>query len=105
MCRIFAHQDPSNYAFETRSLRIGGHSTSVRLETLFWTTLEGMAASQGMSLGKFMTTLSEEVLERHGSVRNFASLLRCSCLLYLQAGQGAVAQDAVPPAHRVAPAA
>ena len=50
MGRLFAHHDPSNYAFETRSLRIAGHSTSVRLETLFWTMLEEMAASEGMSL-------------------------------------------------------
>jgi predicted DNA-binding ribbon-helix-helix protein len=55
MGRLFAHYDPSNYAFETRSLRIAGHSTSVRLETLFWTMLEEMAASEGMSLGKFLT--------------------------------------------------
>ena len=47
MCRIFAHQDPSNYAFETRSLRIGGHGTSVRLESLFWTILEEIAEFAG----------------------------------------------------------
>ena len=84
MCRIFAHQDPCNYAFETRSLRIGGHGTSVRLESLFWTILEEIAESQGMSLGKLLTKLSEEVLELHGNVHNFASLLRCSCLIHLQ---------------------
>ena len=84
MCRIFAHQDPSNYAFETRSLRIGGHGTSVRLESLFWTILDEIAESQRMSLGKLLTKLTEEVLELHGNVRNFASLLRCSCLIYLQ---------------------
>ena len=84
MGRLFAHHDPSNYAFETRSLRIAGHSTSVRLETLFWTMLEEMAASEGMSLGKFLTKLSDEVLELHGSAHNFASLLRCSCLIYLR---------------------
>ena len=80
----FAHHDPSNYAFETRSLRIAGHSTSVRLETLFWTMLEEMAASEGMSLGKFLTKLSDEVLELHGSAHNFASSPRCSCLIYLR---------------------
>jgi len=101
MCRVFAHQDPSNYAFETRSLRIGGHGTSVRLETLFWATLEEMAASQGMSLGKFLTTLSDEVLELHGSAHNFASLLRCSCLIYLQT-RDAGARDGALPAPRVA---
>jgi predicted DNA-binding ribbon-helix-helix protein len=35
-----------------------------------------------MSLGKFLTTLHNEVLDHHGEVKNFASLLRCSCLIY-----------------------
>jgi predicted DNA-binding ribbon-helix-helix protein len=35
-----------------------------------------------MSLPKFLTTLYHEVLDHHGEVRNFASLLRCSCLIY-----------------------
>jgi predicted DNA-binding ribbon-helix-helix protein len=63
-------------------LRIGGHSTSIRLELAFWDTLEEIAAKEGMSLGKFLTILHDEVLEHHGEVRNFASLLRCSCLIY-----------------------
>jgi predicted DNA-binding ribbon-helix-helix protein len=105
MCRIFAHQDPSNYAFETRSLRIGGHGTSVRLESLFWTILEEIAKSQGMSLGKLLTKLSEEVLEIHGDVHNFASLLRCSCLIYLQTrSRSGMPSDSLP-LGKVAPAA
>jgi predicted DNA-binding ribbon-helix-helix protein len=35
-----------------------------------------------MTLGKFLTTLHDEVLDHHGEVNNFASLLRCSCLIY-----------------------
>ena len=35
-----------------------------------------------MTLAKFLTTLHNEVLDHHGEVRNFASLLRCSCLIY-----------------------
>ena len=30
MCQIFAGQDPANYAYETRSVRLMGHATSVR---------------------------------------------------------------------------
>ncbi|MBS7545415.1 ribbon-helix-helix domain-containing protein [Ancylobacter oerskovii] len=83
MCQIFAGQDPETYAFQTRSVRIGGHSTSIRLEAAFWAILDQVAAHQGMSLGKFITKLHDEVLELHGEVRNFASLLRCSCLIHL----------------------
>lgn len=83
MCRIFAGQDPCTYACETRSVRLMGHPTSVRLEAKFWTTIEEIAASQDMPLPKFLSLLYEEALEIHGEVQNFASLLRCTCLVYL----------------------
>jgi predicted DNA-binding ribbon-helix-helix protein len=82
MCQLFAHQPQRDYESQTRSLRIGGHGTSIRLEMSFWNTLEEIAATQNMSLAKFLTTLHDEVLDHHGEVRNFASLLRCSCLIY-----------------------
>jgi predicted DNA-binding ribbon-helix-helix protein len=86
MCRIFAGQDPGNYAYETRSVRLMGHATSVRLEAKFWSILEEIAAEQGMALPRFLSKLYEEALEIHGHVGNFASLLRCCCLNYLDAG-------------------
>ncbi|UFZ03531.1 ribbon-helix-helix domain-containing protein [Bradyrhizobium ontarionense] len=92
MCHLFAHQPQRDYASQTRSLRIGGHSTSIRLEMAFWDTLEEIAAKEGMSLAKFVTTLYAEVLDHHGEVKNFASLLRCSCLIYR-----AKATAAMPP--------
>ena len=82
MCHLFAHQPQRDYKSQTRSLRMGGHSTSIRLEMSFWDTLEEIAAKEGMSLAKFLTTLHDEVLDHHGEVKNFASLLRCSCLIY-----------------------
>ena len=82
MCRLFAHQPQCDYESQTRSLRIGGHCTSIRLELAFWETLEEIAAKEDMSLAKFLTRLHSEVLDHHGEVNNFASLLRCSCLIY-----------------------
>ena len=82
MCHLFAHQPQRDYKSQTRSLRMGGHCTSIRLEMSFWDTLEEIAAKEGMSLAKFLTTLHDEVLDHHGEVKNFASLLRCSCLIY-----------------------
>jgi predicted DNA-binding ribbon-helix-helix protein len=92
MCHLFAHQPQRDYESQTRSLRIGGHSTSIRLEMAFWDTLEEIAATQTMSLAKFLTTLHDEVLDHHGEVRNFASLLRCSCLIYRARSMQAVAE-------------
>jgi predicted DNA-binding ribbon-helix-helix protein len=92
MCHLFAHQPQRDYESQTRSLRIGGHSTSIRLEMAFWDTLEEIAATQNMSLAKFVTTLHDEVLDHHGEVKNFASLLRCSCLIYRARSMQAVAE-------------
>ncbi len=61
---------------------MSGPCTSIRLEMSFWDTLEEIAAKEGMSVAKFLTTLHNEVLDHHGEVKNFASLLRCSCLIY-----------------------
>lgn len=82
MCQLFAHQPQRDYASQTRSMRIKGHCTSIRLEISFWDTLEEIAAHENMPLSKFLTALHEEVLDLHGEVKNFASLLRCSCLIY-----------------------
>jgi predicted DNA-binding ribbon-helix-helix protein len=72
MCRLFAHQPKRDYESQRRSLRIGGHSTSIRLEMSFWDNLEEMAAEEGTSLAKFLASLHDEVLNHHGEVRNFA---------------------------------
>ncbi|HDL16606.1 MAG TPA: aryl-sulfate sulfotransferase [Rhizobiales bacterium] len=83
MCRIFSAQSPETYEGQTRSVRLGGHVTSIRLERSFWDTLEEVAAVQDMTLGKFLTVLHDEVLELSGATGNFASLLRCACLTYV----------------------
>ena len=84
MCHIFAGQNPENYAFHTHSVRLLGHSTSIRLEAKFWKVLEQISASQDMTMARFLSQLYEEALDIHGDIPNFASLLRCCCLNYLE---------------------
>ena len=84
MCRIFAGQDPGRYAFETRSVRLSGFPTSVRLESRFWEIIEEIAFGQNLTVGKFLSQLYDEAMEINGDVQNFASLLRCTCLIYLE---------------------
>ncbi|MEM9277949.1 MAG: ribbon-helix-helix domain-containing protein [Pseudomonadota bacterium] len=88
MCQIFAGQAPERYQGETRSVRLGGHVTSVRLEQAYWEILEEVSKAQGMTLAKFITTLHDEVLEMRGEVQNFTSLLRCACLTYVEEVRG-----------------
>ncbi len=84
MCRIFAGQDPATYAYVARSIRLDGHATSIRLEVAFWNILDEVASRQGMTTPRFLSTLYDEVLELHGSIANFSSLLRVACVLYLK---------------------
>lgn len=84
MCHIFASIDEGDYEGVSRSLRLGGHVTSIRLEKIFWDILDEIARAQGMSTPRFISTLYDEVLASYGQVVNFTSLLRIACLRYAQ---------------------
>ena len=82
MCGLFASQDPSSYAAETRPVRLSGHATSIRLEAAFWDILEEIARAEGLSVAGFATVLHDEIVQHHGQIANFASILRVTCLHY-----------------------
>ena len=83
MCRIYAGTDPAQYEPVTRSLRLHGAVTSIRLEARFWAILDEMAGGEGATTPKFIAKLHDEVLDLHGEVQNFTSLLRVVCAVYL----------------------
>ncbi|WP_159716189.1 ribbon-helix-helix domain-containing protein [Geminicoccus flavidas] len=83
MCRIYSATDPKLYEQVTKSVRLHGAVTSIRLEARFWTILDEIAQREGISTPRFVTKLYDEVLDREGEVRNFASLLRVVCTIYL----------------------
>jgi predicted DNA-binding ribbon-helix-helix protein len=84
MCHFFANQHPESYAFETRSIRLNGQSTSIRLEKMFWRILEEIAGQQGMSVPRFISNLHGEGLNLWGEVANFTSHPRCICVAALE---------------------
>jgi len=84
MCRLFKTQDPATYAAETRSVRLHGHATSIRLEAAYWDTLEEIAGHEGVSLARFCAILHDEMQQQGGEIGNFASMLRVTCLHYLR---------------------
>jgi predicted DNA-binding ribbon-helix-helix protein len=102
MCQIFAGQAPWNYELEKRSVRLGGHSTSIQLENIFWQILDEIAAREDLSVAKFISKLHDEVVLAHGEARNFASLLRCCCLIYLDRVNPAEGRRFGAPARLVA---
>lgn len=97
MCKIFADQEPDRYASTTRSIRLNGQSTSIRMENSFWRIIDNLAEIDGMTTPLFISQLHSEVLELHGEPVNFTSLLRCACLKHLElinkGGQGAIAAE------------
>ena len=83
MCQIFVQANPMSYEATTRSIRLHGVVSSVRLENLFWDTLEEIAARDGMNVPQLLSRLYDELLEHRGDIPNFSSFLRVSCQRYL----------------------
>lgn len=94
MCRIFAGQDPAGFECVTRSVRLSGRATSIRLEAAFWDILDEIAESQGLSTPKFLSALHDEVEELRGGAPNFTSMLRTTCLLHLDGARAGAAEVA-----------
>jgi predicted DNA-binding ribbon-helix-helix protein len=95
MCQIFAGQDPATYTSITRSLRLNGQSTSIRLEAAYWEMLDKIAHEEGFTTPAFISKLHAEVLELKGEAQNFTSLLRCACLQHLKREAGLLGDPAI----------
>ncbi|ROO25371.1 arylsulfate sulfotransferase [Salinisphaera orenii MK-B5] len=83
MCHIYASADPARYRSTTRSIRLHGCVTSVRLEHEFWRILEALAGQQGYSVSEFIGELYSEIVSERGEVANLASMLRVVCAIHL----------------------
>ncbi|GIZ13454.1 ribbon-helix-helix domain-containing protein [Pseudomonas sp. NCCP-436] len=83
MCELYVKADPILYESRSRSLRIRGVVTTLRLENQFWDILSEIAEEDGMTTNQLIAKLYEEILELRGEVVNFASFLRVSCTRYL----------------------
>ncbi len=83
MCEIFVKADPQLYDYRSRSVRIHGVVTSLRLESMFWDVLERIAQRDRMTVPQLISKLYDEVIEYRGDIPNFASFLRVCCLRFL----------------------
>ncbi len=68
----------------TRSIRIKGKVTSVRLENFYWQVIRDIASKQNMPLPVLMTAFSELSKSSETNHTNFTSFLRVCCGRYLQ---------------------
>jgi predicted DNA-binding ribbon-helix-helix protein len=98
MCKIFISADPSSYESRTRSVRLHGVVTSLRLENLHWAVLEEIAGRDGMTVAQLIERLYDELVADRGAVGNFSSFLRVCALRYENLiAQGLIPRDASIP--------
>lgn len=84
MCEYFVKADPIQYEQRTRTIRIRGALTSIRLENMAWDILAEMAEEENCSTNHLIGKFHDEILVHRGEVPNFASFLRVTCMRYLR---------------------
>jgi predicted DNA-binding ribbon-helix-helix protein len=83
VCRLFIGANSQLWESQTRSIRMDGMVTSVRLETMFWTVLEEIAAKDDMNVPQLLHQLYNESIDEGHDLGNFTSFLRVCCLRYI----------------------
>jgi predicted DNA-binding ribbon-helix-helix protein len=85
VCKLLIKGNAQDFRPVSRSIRLGGHSTSLRLEGSFWRALDNLARDEGLSTPKLIETLhaeaSEMLHDADDASINLASVLRTACLL------------------------
>lgn len=81
----FRHDFDMNQAGPvSRSVRLNGFATCLRLEAVYWRILERIAEANHCSVSAVLSYVDREVHLRHGGVRNFSGLVRVICVNWLQ---------------------
>ena len=83
MCEFFVKADPILYEQRTRTIRIHGVLTSIRLENMVWDILAEMAEEEGCTTNGLLVQFHDEIRAHRGEVPNFASFLRVTGMRYL----------------------
>lgn len=83
MCDYYVNADPILYESRTRTVRIRGISTSIRMENFVWDVLAKMAEEEGLTTNALIVQFHDEILRHRGDVLNFTSFLRVTCLRFL----------------------
>lgn len=65
----------------SRSIRLNGFATCLRLEQVYWNILGGMAEDNHCSVSTLLSHVDREVHLRYGGVKNFSALVRVVCVM------------------------
>jgi len=89
------HKDPFVADFNmglaqplSRSVRLNGFATCLRLERVYWKVLDRIALANGCSVNAILSHVDRQVHLRHGGVKNFSGLIRVICVVHLLDGCG-----------------
>ncbi|MFD2207605.1 ribbon-helix-helix domain-containing protein [Kiloniella antarctica] len=97
MCQLFINADSDLWGNQSKSLRIDGVVTSIRMENFFWSTLAEISARDNMSVNQLITKLYHEAIDAEHDMGNFTSFLRVCCGRYL----ALVASNDIPKADDI----
>lgn len=67
----------------SRSVRLNGFATCLRLEEVYWDVLSEIARINECSINALLSYVDREVHLRHGGVKNFSGLVRVVCVKHL----------------------
>jgi len=95
MCRLFIGAKPELWESQTRSMRMDGMVTSIRLENRFWAILEDIATREDLNVPQLLHQLYNESIDEGHDLGNFTSFLRVCCLRFLDLQL----LDLIPSAH------
>jgi predicted DNA-binding ribbon-helix-helix protein len=84
MCEFFVKADPILFEQRSRTVRIHGLLTTIRLENMVWDLLAEMAQGEGCTTNALISNFHDEILAHRGEVPNFASFLRVTVMRYLR---------------------
>jgi predicted DNA-binding ribbon-helix-helix protein len=82
MCNLFVNADSDLWKSRSKSLRINGFVTSIRMENVFWSALEEIAFRDKMTVNELISTLYMEALDAGHDEGNFTSFLRVCAIRY-----------------------
>ena len=85
--RILAFLGPfdDEWKSSTRSIRISGTVTSIRLENIYWRILAEIAESQELKVPQLLGQLAVVSKNKQARLNNFTSFVRVCCSRYLEA--------------------
>ena len=69
------------YHSDKRSIRIHGHSTTIKLERAFWTVLDVIAEEEAVTTSALIARIHDHCMNNND--KNLTSCLRVVCLKYI----------------------